>query len=137
MNESHEFESIQSELSLFDTEGNISTSPLNLNYLNLIPPFYLIFDIQIPKSDITSDIGEPKCKLFPLFKIIKVKNKTILENEINELFKKMNLIEKDFFLNLNNNCEKIEKIRNKLKLNKKRTKKLLNEIKSNKINKTR
>ena len=109
LNESHEFESIQSELSLFDTEGNISTSPLNLNYLNLIPPFYLKFDIQIPKSDITSDIIESKSKLSPFFKIIKVKNKTILENEINQLIKKMNINENDFLLNLNNNCEEIEK----------------------------
>ena len=109
MNESHEFESIQSELSLFDTEGNISTSPLNLNYLNLIPPFYLKFDIQISKSDITSDIIESKSKLSPFFKIIKVKNKTILENEINQLIKKMNINENDFLLNLNNNCEEIEK----------------------------
>ena len=128
MNESQEFELNQSELSFFDSEGNINTSPLNLNYLNLIPTLYLKFDIQTPKSDTTSDIGESKSKLSPLFKIIKVKNKTILENEINELFKKMNIIEKDFFLNLNNNCKEIEKIRNKLKLNKKRTKKLVNEL---------
>jgi len=40
----------------------------------------------------------------------------------------MNINEKDFLLNLNNNCEEIEKIRNKLKLSKKRTKKLYKEI---------
>ena len=40
----------------------------------------------------------------------------------------MNINEKDFFLDLNNNCEEIEKIRNKLKLSKKRTKKLYKEI---------
>ena len=128
LNESQEFELNQSELSFFDSEGNINISPLNLNNLNLIPTFCLKFDIQTPKSDTTFDKIQSKSKLSPLFKIIKVKNKTILENEINELFKKINIIEKDFFLNLNNNCEEIEKIRNKLKLNKKRTKKLLNEL---------
>ena len=42
--------------------------------------------------------------------------------------KKMNINEKIFYLNLNNNCEEIEKIRNKLKLSKKRTKKLYKEL---------
>ena len=40
----------------------------------------------------------------------------------------MNINDNDFFLNLNNNCEEIEKIRNKLKLSKKWTKKLYKEL---------
>ena len=55
LNESQEFELNQSELSFFDSEGNINISPLNLNNLNLIPTFCLKFDIQTPKSDTTFD----------------------------------------------------------------------------------
>ena len=128
LDESYEYELNQSELSLFDCEGNYSTSSLNLKYFNFIQKFYITFDNHTRKSDNTSDIYDPKSKASPLFQIIKVKNKIILENEINELIKKMNINDNDFFLNLNNNCEEIEKIRNKLKLSKKRTKKLYKEI---------
>ena len=44
------------------------------------------------------------------------------------MLEKMNITEKEFFLNSNNHCEEIEKIRNKLKVNKKRTKKLLKDV---------
>ena len=128
LDESYEYELNQSKLSLFDFEGNTSTSSLNLKYLNLVPTFYIKFVNHIPKSDNTSDLDDPKSNPPPLFQIIKLKNKIILENEINELIKKMNINDNDFFLNLNNNCEEIEKIRNKLKLSKKRTKKLYKEI---------
>jgi hypothetical protein len=106
-----------------EEQNDISSSILKL--------FPFIDDKEMFKIDIdkvTSYIEHPKSKLFPLFTIIKVKNRPILENEINELIKKINVNEKDFFLNSNNNCEDIEKIRNKLKLNKKRTKKLSKEV---------
>jgi len=123
--ELYDYELKKNDLPYYDSEEE------NDILSSVIKPFFDFEEIQnndqIPKTDnnkVTSDI-EPK---FKLFNIIKVKNKIILENEINELFKKMNIKEKDFFLDLNNNCEEIEKIRNKLKLSKKRTKKLYKEI---------
>ena len=127
--ELYEYEYKKSELPYFDFEEENDMSSLRINSslrfdLGDIEKF-----IQISKTDtnkVTSDI-DPKFKLSSLFKIVKVKNKIILENEINESFKKMNINENIFLLNLNNNCEEIEKIRNKLKLSKKRTKKLYKE----------
>ena len=94
---------------------------------NLFEKYNLIY--KNDRDRVTSYIDYPNSRLFPLFKIIKVKNRPILEYEINEFIKKMKLNEKEYFLSSDNNCEEIQKIRNKLIFNKKRTKKLSKEVK--------
>ena len=122
LEESYDFKSKKSEITpfVFFEDDDISS---------LRPIFE---DIPTSKNDSNKvpsyTFGVLKNKLTLLFRIIKVKIRTILENEINNVFKKMNITEKEFFLNSNNNYNEIEKIRNKLKLNKKRTKKLLKDV---------
>ena len=122
LEDSFNFESQKSEITPFDLfeDNNISS---------LIPIFEDIPTSKNESNQVSSYIyNEHKYKLSPLFKIIKVKNRTIFENEINGALEKMNITEKKFFLNSNNHCDEIEKIRNKLKVNKKRTKKLLKDV---------
>ena len=122
LEDSFGFESQKSEITPFDLfeDNNISS---------LRPIFEDIPTSKNESNQVPSYIySERKYKLSPLFKIIKVKNRTILENEINGTLEKMNITEKKFFLNSNNHCDEIEKIRNKLKVNKKRTKKLLKDV---------
>ena len=114
------------ELDIFSSRSNLF-SDIDDKERNLFEKYNLIY--KNDRERVTSYIDYPNSRLFPLFKIIKVKNRPTLENEINELIKKMNLTEKDYFLSSDNNCEEIQKIRNKLIFNKKRTKKLSKELK--------
>ena len=121
--------SIEEQSDIFSSSSNLF-SHNDYKELNLFEEYNPIYRNDINR--VTSYIDYRKSNLFPLFKIIKVRNRPILEYEINELIKKMNVNEKDYFLNSNNNCDEIQKIRNKLILNKKRTKKLSKEVKPTK-----
>ena len=130
-------QNIEPQIDIFEEQSYISSTITNL--FPDIDEQIKIFHLDFPtpknnKDNVTSYIDNPKHKHLPLFTINKVKNRPILESEINELFKKINIIEKDFFLNSSGGCEEIEKIRNKLKLNKNIDNYLPSSLKINNIN---